>query len=41
MSDKLTTEISQTTETEIRWRGQDLMTDILGKRDFARSEERV
>lgn len=35
MSDKLTTEISTTTETEIRWRGQDLMTDILGKRDFA------
>ncbi|UOA17038.1 citryl-CoA lyase [Sulfitobacter dubius] len=31
------TEISYATETEteIRWRGQDLMTDILGKRDFA------
>lgn len=34
MSDRLSTEISQATETEICWRGQDLMTDILGKRDF-------
>lgn len=35
MTDQLTTEISYATETEIRWRGLDLMTDILGKRDFS------
>ncbi|WPZ23964.1 citryl-CoA lyase (plasmid) [Sulfitobacter faviae] len=35
MTDSLSTEISYATETEIRWRGQDLITDIIGKRDFA------
>ena len=35
MTDTLSTEISYTTETEIRWRGLDLMQDILGKPDFA------
>lgn len=35
MSEKLTTHISYATETEICWRGHDLMTEILGKRDFA------
>ena len=35
MNDTLSTDISYATETEIRWRGHDLMTDILGKRDFA------
>lgn len=35
MTDKLSTAISHATETEISWRGLDLMTDILGKRDFA------
>jgi len=35
MKDSLSTEISYATETEIRWRGRDLMTEILGKMDFA------
>ena len=35
MSEPLTTGISRNSETEILWRGHDLMTDILGKRDFA------
>lgn len=35
MSQKLTTEISYATETRICWRGQNLILDILGKRDFA------
>jgi citrate synthase len=34
VTDELTTEISYATETEIRWRGKDLMTEILGRRDF-------
>lgn len=34
MTDDLSTQISYATETEINWRGHDLMTEILGKRDF-------
>jgi len=30
----LKTQISYATETEINWRGRDLMSEILGKRDF-------
>nr|BAH90464.1 citrate synthase [uncultured bacterium]BAH90570.1 citrate synthase [uncultured bacterium] len=37
MSDNLSTEISFATETEIRWRGRDLMTEILGELDFAQT----
>lgn len=35
MKQSLSTAISQTTETAIRWRGLDLMSDILGKHDFS------
>ncbi len=35
MTEPLSTEISYATETQIRWRGLDLMSEILGKHDFA------
>lgn len=35
MAESLNTSISYANRTDICWRGQDLMTDILGKRDFA------
>lgn len=35
MTDTLNSAISYTTQTEIHWRGLDLMSEILGKRDFA------